>query len=188
MESNEGSQQNKMSINGGKLSFKNIQTGPYHCIALTDDGRVYTWGKGKHGVLGQGTDSNCYEPVQVRIDDDAPVRLVGTGEFHSLAVLDSERFKMIQRGFTMRTIPNSDDLVYILERDLSADDLAARFKENEYAPVKRHNPENKTAKGHFSNVVGVTEEGKIVLDRGSKTEVVELDEVLPARAVSLKGD
>lgn len=55
--------------------LKTIQAGPYHCAALTDDGRVFAWGKGKHGVLGQGDEENHYEPVQVVTTGDCQVRI-----------------------------------------------------------------------------------------------------------------
>lgn len=178
------------SVNKASLEmpiFRTIQAGPYHCAALTDDGRVFTWGKGKHGVLGQGTEYNHYEPVQVQTDPQIPVTLFCTGEYHSLVVQDADRLDMLDAGYSMRAIPNTDNFAYIPERDLNAEDLEARFKVDENAPIERYNSEGRTSKGKFSNLLGVTEAGKIVIDTGLGTEEVEPDEVNPARALSLRG-
>ena len=168
-------------------TFRTIQAGPYHCAALTDDGRVFAWGKGKYGVLGQGTEYNHYEPVQVQTDPKIPVTLFCTGEYHSLVVQDADRLDMLDAGYRMRAIPNTDDVVYIPERDLNMEHLEARFKVDENVPIERYDKAGRTSKGKFSNVLDVTEDGKIVIDTGLGTEEVEPNEVNPARALSLRG-
>lgn len=40
-----------------------IATGMYHCAALTEDGQLYTWGRGNFGVLGVGDNSYSLEPL-----------------------------------------------------------------------------------------------------------------------------
>ena len=81
------------------LTFQTIQAGPYHCVALSDDGRLFCWGKGRRGVLGQGNEQNHYEPVQVQTNGHAvsepAVKRFSTGEYHSAAVLESDRYKMM---------------------------------------------------------------------------------------------
>lgn len=35
-------------------SISGIDCGASHTVAVTDDGQVYTWGRGKFGALGHG--------------------------------------------------------------------------------------------------------------------------------------
>jgi len=37
------------------LSIVNVSAGTYHSAALSNDGKVYTWGKNVHGILGHGS-------------------------------------------------------------------------------------------------------------------------------------
>ena len=37
------------------INVKSIYAGLYHTIALTEDDKVYTWGRGLYGVLGNGS-------------------------------------------------------------------------------------------------------------------------------------
>ena len=39
--------------------------GYYHVLALTDDGKLYTWGYNNNGQLGNGSTSSSNVPVQV---------------------------------------------------------------------------------------------------------------------------
>lgn len=173
--------------------IKQIHTGPYHCAALTDDGRVFVWGKGKYGVLGQGTEENHYEPVQVQMEPNftgkvLPAKLFITGEYHSLVVQEADRHDMQDNGYHMRTVPNSEDFVCIPEKNFNAEDLASRFRTDQNVPVERYDSQGRTSKGQFNNVLDITEAGKIVVDKGFGTEEVEPDDVNPARAKSLRGE
>ncbi|XP_060528037.1 uncharacterized protein LOC132703033 [Cylas formicarius] len=59
-----------------------ISAGQYHSIALTSDGKVYTWGWGIHGQLGHG---NCdTEFLPKLLDFDQPAKQVAAGHAHSL--------------------------------------------------------------------------------------------------------
>lgn len=42
---------------------KQIAAGLYHTVALTEDGDLYTWGRGQYGVLGNGTNQYCLTPT-----------------------------------------------------------------------------------------------------------------------------
>ena len=178
------------------LTFQTIQAGPYHCVALSDDGRLFCWGKGRRGVLGQGNEQNHYEPVQVQTNGHAvsepAVKRFSTGEYHSAAVLESDRYKMMNvLNFKMRPVPDSDDLVFIPERELAPEDISARFRADYRPGVSHDSFQGRSTKGQFSNVIDVTEAGKIVLDKGrswrgvDETEEVDDHVINPARPLSL---
>lgn len=38
--------------------------GPYHSAVVTSEGDLYTFGYGKHGVLGNKNTNNSYEPTK----------------------------------------------------------------------------------------------------------------------------
>jgi alpha-tubulin suppressor-like RCC1 family protein len=48
-----------------------VSTGHYHSMALTADGRIWTWGLNASGQLGDGTRTNRSSPVLVAGVEDA---------------------------------------------------------------------------------------------------------------------
>jgi alpha-tubulin suppressor-like RCC1 family protein len=62
-----------------------IAAGSAHSIALTDEGDIYTWGKGDLGRLGHGAGGHEILPREVQLSSHATVRpvAVGAGECHS---------------------------------------------------------------------------------------------------------
>ncbi|XP_060527187.1 probable E3 ubiquitin-protein ligase HERC1 [Cylas formicarius] len=63
---------------------KYINAGYRHSAAITDDGRLYTWGEGEHGRLGHGDNGGRQVPTLVA--DLFEVGLVACGSSHTLAV------------------------------------------------------------------------------------------------------
>lgn len=45
------------------LKVERIAAGNYHCVALCDDGNLYTWGRGIYGVLGNGSNQQALTPL-----------------------------------------------------------------------------------------------------------------------------
>lgn len=78
----------------GVLKGKNvveIATGPYHSLALTDDGKVYAWGWNIHGQLGTGVDREQVAIVPAAVYDAGAlygkfVTSIATGDNHTLAL------------------------------------------------------------------------------------------------------
>jgi alpha-tubulin suppressor-like RCC1 family protein len=63
-----------------------IGVGGFFALALTDQGRVYSWGANNAGQLGDGTTVNRSTPVEVIAP--VPFARVATGRYHSLALTD----------------------------------------------------------------------------------------------------
>jgi alpha-tubulin suppressor-like RCC1 family protein len=78
----------------GKLPdvrFLEVAAGEAWSAALTDDGRVFTWGWGASGQLGNGTTTGTDEanpdPVRVAFPDGRPVQSIQAGELFGAAHL-----------------------------------------------------------------------------------------------------
>jgi len=71
----------------GKISVIDICCGGYHTLALTNDRRIYSWGRGDFGQLGLGHDNNETEPKLIETLVNQQVSSLAAGENHSLATL-----------------------------------------------------------------------------------------------------
>lgn len=64
-----------------------IACGSCHCLVLTDDGQVFSWGGNSHGQLGQGTKhSHIDTPKPIICLRGIPIAQVVTGGFHSFVL------------------------------------------------------------------------------------------------------
>ena len=61
-------------------------TGESHSLALTDDGKVWAWGRNSDGQLGDGTTASRALPTQVQ--GVSGVKQISAGGYHSLALKD----------------------------------------------------------------------------------------------------
>lgn len=44
------------------IKIKKVTSGNYHCHAMADDDKLYGWGRGLYGVLGNGSNSHTLTP------------------------------------------------------------------------------------------------------------------------------
>ena len=58
----------------------------YHCAALSDAGKVWTWGRGEYGQLGHGDQENRDVATAVKALASTPVQSLGCGWGHSMVV------------------------------------------------------------------------------------------------------
>lgn len=77
--------------NGTEMTdpMKDVGAGNEHFAALTETGTVWTWGKNFYGMLGDGTTTDKYAPVQVVDDTNAvltDVKDIAVGTYHTLAL------------------------------------------------------------------------------------------------------
>jgi alpha-tubulin suppressor-like RCC1 family protein len=73
-----------------------ICVGDFHCAALTNDGRLYTWGCGSEGQLGHGNRSNQSTPRLLEGIED--VKSVACGGGHTGIITNSGQLYMFGRG------------------------------------------------------------------------------------------
>ncbi|GAB4854316.1 hypothetical protein Ancab_022902 [Ancistrocladus abbreviatus] len=65
-----------------------IAAGEAHTLALSGDGKVYSWGRGSFGRLGIGSQSDVFFPVPVNFNSTQKLKFVAVaaGAYHSLAL------------------------------------------------------------------------------------------------------
>jgi RCC1 and BTB domain-containing protein len=63
-----------------------IACGSGHTVVLTDDGEVYTWGRGDDGRLGHGDNGWKFVPRLVEELRGKKIRQVTCGSYHTAAV------------------------------------------------------------------------------------------------------
>ncbi|XP_039296337.1 uncharacterized protein LOC111057898 [Nilaparvata lugens] len=68
-----------------------VECGQYHSMALTDDGKLYTWGWGVHGQLGHGSVEDCHYPTLVQNLSNQMCVSCSGGHAHTLALMASGR-------------------------------------------------------------------------------------------------
>ena len=72
---------------GFKLPIKCIAVGNEHTLALTKHGKVYAWGDGSHGQLGNGKFTNSTQPLAVEVFKSRKVQAIACGAYHSVALM-----------------------------------------------------------------------------------------------------
>ncbi|XP_050409912.1 secretion-regulating guanine nucleotide exchange factor [Patella vulgata] len=68
-----------------KTGIKQITSGWTHILVLTDDGNVYSWGRGDYGQLGRKISRIC-DFTPSRIDNMQPIQYITCGSEHNLAI------------------------------------------------------------------------------------------------------
>ena len=67
-----------------------VACGMSHVLALTNDGKLYSWGSNSEGQLGLGTDvRNEIKPKLISCLAGVPISLIACGGYHSLAISKS---------------------------------------------------------------------------------------------------
>ncbi|XP_057539967.1 ultraviolet-B receptor UVR8-like isoform X2 [Amaranthus tricolor] len=75
------------ALGGNKI--KQIACGDSHCLAITMDGEVASWGRNQNGQLGIGTTEDCQVPQKIQVFQGIPVKMVAAGAEHSAAVTEA---------------------------------------------------------------------------------------------------
>lgn len=76
-----------------------VQCGASHSMALTNAGRIYSWGKNTQGQCGHGTAEDQTRPQMIRKLDDKVIVQVAAGWEHSLALTQEGRMYSWGSGY-----------------------------------------------------------------------------------------
>lgn len=97
------------------VKFKQIDAGFQHCIALSADGDVYTWGKGNRGQLGDGAGETSVYPVSIALDN------FFTNKARKQAIQEQTYTKgvAVSAGFSHTAVLGSDGNVYVWGKGMS---------------------------------------------------------------------
>lgn len=68
------------------IKVAQIASGIYHCMALTESGELYIWGRGQYGVLGNG--SNAYSLLP-ELNEEFKVMLEENPEDNKITKIDA---------------------------------------------------------------------------------------------------
>ena len=68
------------------LSFKHVSCGYNYSFSVTASGQCYSWGCGRHGVLGHGDDADRAHPTLVETMKEKAVAVVSCGYSHAALV------------------------------------------------------------------------------------------------------
>lgn len=70
------------------LKIKQIACGDSHCLAVTIDGQVRSWGRNQNGQLGLGTTEDSLIPQVVQAFVGISVKMVAAGAEHTAAITE----------------------------------------------------------------------------------------------------
>ncbi|KAL3696817.1 hypothetical protein R1sor_010893 [Riccia sorocarpa] len=70
------------------IEFKQIACGDSHCLAITTDGEVHSWGRNQNGQLGLGHNEDSLVPRKVVAFEGIPVKMLAAGAEHTAAVTE----------------------------------------------------------------------------------------------------
>ena len=76
-------------IFGNSAQVVSLQCGYHHSAAVTNDGKVFTWGRGLFGQLGHGNNEICKVPSQISSLDSVKVQVVACGWQHTMCLTGS---------------------------------------------------------------------------------------------------
>ncbi|KAL2936214.1 Ultraviolet-B receptor UVR8 [Bienertia sinuspersici] len=71
------------------IKIKQIACGDSHCLAVTMDGEVASWGRNQNGQIGIGTTEDVLVPQKITTFQGTPVKMVAAGAEHSAAVTEA---------------------------------------------------------------------------------------------------
>ncbi|KAH7566932.1 hypothetical protein JRO89_XS08G0255600 [Xanthoceras sorbifolium] len=70
------------------LRIKQIACGDSHCLAVTMEGEVQSWGRNQNGQLGLGTTVDSLVPQKIQAFQGVSIKMVSAGAEHTVAVTE----------------------------------------------------------------------------------------------------
>lgn len=72
----------------GGMAIRQIACGDCHCMAITGEGEVHSWGRNQNGQLGLGNNEDAHVPRKVAALQGLKVMMLAAGAEHSAAVTE----------------------------------------------------------------------------------------------------
>ena len=85
-----------------RVLVKAISSCSSHCLALTSNGSVYSWGNGEGGRLGHGDKTGKDAPMQIMALAHLKVEQIACGDSHSACIANNKQLYMWGVGLNGR--------------------------------------------------------------------------------------
>jgi RCC1 and BTB domain-containing protein len=121
----------KISIGDSDEKVVDVCCGYYHTVAITEKGKLITWGRNDYGQLGIGSKDHKSTPQYVPLPLSSKIKRSSCGCYHTLILLSNGRVMVFGRnnkgqlGAGARTLPSADLPLPIPSNSLSNDDVVA---------------------------------------------------------------
>lgn len=109
-------------------NVKAIASGDLHCVALTENGEVFSWGNGEHGRLGHGGAGYKTEPERITAFDGIPIKSIKCGTAFNGALSESNELWVWGRN-DRGQCANAESLQVDIMRQESIPSLVDNFED-----------------------------------------------------------
>jgi len=93
------------------IRFTSLDSGNYHALALDQHGKAWAWGHNRHGRLGDSSEADRSEPVQVIVPDGTTFTSVSAIGLHSMALdQDGDAWAWGRNGWGRLGVGEDDDI------------------------------------------------------------------------------
>jgi RCC1 and BTB domain-containing protein len=119
----------RVAIGDSDERIVDVSCGYYHTVAITDKGKLLTWGRNDYGQLGIGSKDHKNTPQYVPLPLSSRIRKSSCGCYHTLILLANGRVMVFGRnnkgqlGAGARTLPSADLPLPIPLHSLSNDEV-----------------------------------------------------------------
>ncbi|KAJ0392770.1 hypothetical protein P43SY_009330 [Pythium insidiosum] len=119
----------RVTIGDSDEKVVDVSCGYYHTVAVTDKGKLLTWGRNDYGQLGIGSKDHKNVPQYVPLPLSSRIRKASCGCYHTLILLANGRVMVFGRnnkgqlGAGARTLPSADLPLPIPSNSLSSDEV-----------------------------------------------------------------
>ena len=76
------------------ISIAQISAGMYHALAVSKDGRLFSWGRGKSGALGHCNNKDQFYPKPVTYFEHHNVIFCAAGDAHSVVIIKNKKLSL----------------------------------------------------------------------------------------------
>ncbi|KAJ1387800.1 Regulator of chromosome condensation, RCC1 [Sesbania bispinosa] len=70
------------------VTIKQLACGDNHCLVVTMESKVLSWGRNQNGELGLGTTEDVLLPQKIQTLEGVPIKMVAAGAEHSVAITE----------------------------------------------------------------------------------------------------